>query len=228
MEWLYIIVCIIVAYLFGSIPFGLVIGKVFYHKDIREYGSKNIGGTNAGRVLGKKIGFLVIMLDALKCALSMLIGIALFYLFGYKYELNQELYTNGVILAGLFAGIGHCYPIFVKFNGGKAASTSFGFIFMSNILIGAACFVLFFTTLFTSKYVSLSSILCAILVIVMAWVFYFTETLIGMNFGLVNNLVFTIAITLMCLLLIYRHKSNIVRLFNKEENKIKWLSKKSK
>ena len=112
---------IILSYLFGSIPWSLVIGKVFFHKDIRTEGSGNLGGTNAGRVLGKKVGIIVIVLDALKAFFSMLLA--------------SYIAKDAIIYAGLACCIGHCFPIFAQFKGGKAVATSFGFF------LGIATFI---------------------------------------------------------------------------------------
>ena len=101
-----IILWCIIGYLIGSVPWGLVIGKVFYHKDIREYGSGNLGGTNAARVLGTPVGILVILLDALKAFLVM--------------SLNHYIAPGIEQYCGLAVCIGHCFPIFANFKGGKA------------------------------------------------------------------------------------------------------------
>ena len=106
------ILCILLGYLLGSLPFALIIGKVFYHTDIRQYGSGNLGGTNAGRVLGKKAGISVIVFDVLKVVLAIAIA-------------TQVSKVAG-IWTGLACCIGHCYPVFAKFHGGKAVSTIFG------------------------------------------------------------------------------------------------------
>lgn len=121
---MYEILLILLGYLYGSIPFALVIGKVFYNTDVRESGSGNLGGTNAGRVLGKKAGISVIVLDALK-------AVIIFYLSSYlslKFNLNPDI----KYIAGLACIFGHCYPIFAEFRGGKAVSTSLGYFLVLN------------------------------------------------------------------------------------------------
>ena len=115
------ILCILLGYLLGSLPFALIIGKVFYHTDIRQYGSGNLGGTNAGRVLGKKAGISVIVFDVLKVVLAIAIA-------------TQVSKVAG-IWTGLACCIGHCYPVFAKFHGGKAVSTMFGFLFSTSIFL---------------------------------------------------------------------------------------------
>ena len=139
---------VLFGYLLGSIPFALVIGKVFYHTDIRQFGSGNLGGTNAGRVLGKKAGISVIILDALKAFIP--VGIVSIY--------SQ----NASIWCGLAVCVGHCFPIFAHFKGGKAAASMFGFLLAIAIFTthNWLCFVLplaaFLITLFISKMVGKS------------------------------------------------------------------------
>ena len=108
------IVILILAYLFGSIPWALVIGKVFYKTDIRHHGSGNLGGSNAGRVLGKKAGVSVIALDALKALFSVVLAKTL------------NMSDTICVLAGLMCCVGHCFPIFANFKGGKAVATTVG------------------------------------------------------------------------------------------------------
>ena len=112
-----IIILIVLGYFIGSIPFALIIGKVFYKTDIREYGSKNLGGGNAGRVLGKKAGVAVMTLDILKVSFVVFLAT----LFGGS--------ETAVVCGGLAAAIGHCWPVFAKFRGGKAVATMYGFLF---------------------------------------------------------------------------------------------------
>lgn len=193
---------ILFGYLLGSIPFALVIGKVFYHTDIRQFGSGNLGGTNAGRVLGKKAGISVIILDALKAFIP--VGIVSIY--------SQ----NASIWCGLAVCVGHCFPIFAHFKGGKAAASMFGFLLAIAIFTthNWLCFVLplaaFLITLFISKMVSLSSMVAAVastisLLIIQASAFVLTASV------------------LLDILIIYRHIPNIQRIRNHTENKVKWL-----
>ena len=117
------ILILILAYLFGSIPWALVIGKVFYKTDIRNHGSGNLGGSNAGRVLGKKAGVAVIALDALKALLSVVLA---------KF---MNMSDTICVLAGLMCCVGHCFPIFANFKGGKAVATTVGFVIGISVLI---------------------------------------------------------------------------------------------
>lgn len=197
------ILVIILSYLFGSIPWGLVIGKVFFHKDIRKEGSGNIGGTNAGRILGKPAGIAVILLDALKGYFAMVLA--------------YYLAKDAIVFAGLASVIGHCFPIFVHFHGGKAVATTFGFFLGIATLVNGHIFwqfifpvLCFLVILYLTKMVSLSSISA---VFIEAVVSIFINT---------NKLV-PVAIFILWILVTYRHKSNIERIKNGTESKIKWM-----
>ncbi len=214
-----IFVAIIVGYLLGSISNGVLIGKIFFHKDIREEGSKNAGGTNAGRVLGKKFGALVIALDALKC----LISVWIIY-FICKYALKSfDLFmipTFYAYIAGIGACIGHTFPIFASFHGGKAVACYAGLVISINwglALLGAT---LYFIILKITKYVSLTSILTTIIVGILAFIPIFSYTMV---FGLCYNYLMGIYLLILALFILVRHKDNIKRLRKKEEKKITWM-----
>ena len=147
----YEILLILLGYFYGSIPFALVIGKVFYNTDVRESGSGNLGGTNAGRVLGKKAGMSVIILDALKAVLVYYIS----YFLAGKLNLNPDI----KYIAGLACIFGHCYPIFAGFRGGKAVSTCLGYFLCIEPLYAIVAIIVFLSVLKISKYVSLSPFL---------------------------------------------------------------------
>ena len=201
------VLCIILGYLLGSIPFALVIGKLFYKTDIRQYGSGNLGGTNAGRVLGKKAGISVIVLDVLKVVLAA--GLA---------SLVSE---PAAIWTSLACCIGHCYPIFAHFKGGKAVTTMFGFLISTSIFIFQEFsyflvpLFMFLIILYLFKYVSLGSICASV-----CSSLYITAQLLSLD---VNNLFIILAIWLMTLLVIYRHSANIKRIQEGTENKVSWL-----
>ncbi len=200
-NYLYILL-VCMSYLYGSIPFALVIGKVFYHTDIRNSGSGNLGGTNAGRVLGKKAGITVILLDASKCCISILIATII----SQAFQLNHDI----VYLCALSCVIGHCYPVFAQFRGGKAVSVAIGYVLMTNIYSAFIAICIFLITLKISKYVSLASILSSLtIVIISPFIGYSTV-------GIITNI---------CIvsLLIYKHKDNILRIKNGTENKITWM-----
>ena len=205
MNIINIIIGASIGYVFGSIPWALLIGKIFYKKDIRKYGSKNLGGTNAGRVLGAKAGISVIILDALKGAIIVL----------YYVLIANDL--NTAVIAGLFACIGHCFPLFANFKGGKGVSTALGYNLIVSIfvvehftLLFLAPAFIFFTVLSLTKYVSLSSIL---------WLT--TSTLIIFIIDGLSLITFSY-ICLLCFI-VYRHKGNIQRLFTGQERKVSWI-----
>ncbi|NLW15553.1 MAG: glycerol-3-phosphate 1-O-acyltransferase PlsY [Erysipelothrix sp.] len=200
---MYILIASLIGYLIGSIPFALVVGKVFYKTDIRELGSGNLGGTNAGRTLGAKAGVAVAIGDVLKAFIAMTIV--------------TFIAPNYIIFAGFFATIGHCYPIFANFKGGKAVSTAAGFLLAISILITKRPVVhfllpvaLFFLMLYLTKMVSLSAM---IMLVIATLILFFTS--VGLNISL------TFAI--ITLIVIYRHRTNIQRILNGEERKITWM-----
>lgn len=199
-----IIISMFIGYIIGSIPFALVIGKIFYKTDVRKFGSGNLGGSNTGRVLGKKAGLLVMILDVLK---------VVFASFLCSFFKHSEI---TIILAGFMTTIGHCYPIFAHFKGGKAVATMFGFLLSHVLLVAHNPFVfflpliLFLIVLYIAKVVSISSICSAI----------FSTLYI---FFKVDKSIMFIATLLVTCLLIYRHRSNIIKFLKGEENKISWM-----
>jgi glycerol-3-phosphate acyltransferase PlsY len=184
---------LILSYLIGSISFALVVGKLFYKTDIRGYGSGNLGATNTFRVLGKKAGLIVAVADLLKGTVACLL----------PQMLNS---TVNPIICGLLAILGHVFPIFAGFKGGKAVATSTGvFLFLTPLgtLFG---FVVFILTLIISKYVSLSSMLAGIAIFIYSIIF--EEKVI-------------VAISLLIsVFVIILHRQNIKRIINGTENKI--------
>ena len=189
-----VVVLMIVAYILGSIPNALWIGKVFKGIDVREHGSKNTGSTNAARVLGAKLGILTLILDISKGAIPTLIATML---------LDSSI---SVILVGICAILGHSFSIFMKFQGGKAVATTVGvFILLvpGAILLAA---VIFFLVFGITRYVSLSSMIGAISLPIWIIIFY-------------KNIPLTIFGIIIAVLIIVRHKSNIQRLLNGTESK---------
>ncbi|MFB3163317.1 glycerol-3-phosphate acyltransferase PlsY [Bacillus niacini] len=191
-----IILVLLLAYLLGSIPSGLIIGKVFYKTDIREHGSGNLGGTNTFRTLGVKAGIAVTLADILKGTLAAYLPV----LFGI--DINP-------LLAGVFAVIGHTYPIFAGFRGGKAVATSGGVLLFCAPLMFLMIFLVFFASLYFTKYVSLSSMIAGVFAVIYACID--------------GDIPLLIAVTLLASFVIYRHRANIRRIMNKTEPKIKWL-----
>ncbi|MEH7246058.1 glycerol-3-phosphate 1-O-acyltransferase PlsY [Neobacillus niacini] len=191
-----IILVLVAAYLLGSIPSGLIIGKVFYKTDIRQHGSGNLGGTNTFRTLGVKAGIAVTLADILKGTLAASLPV----IFGL--DINP-------LLAGVLAVIGHTYPIFAGFRGGKAVATSGGVLLFCAPLMFLTIFLVFFASLYVTKYVSLSSMFAGICAVIYA--------------AIDGDIPLLIAVTLLASFVIYRHRANINRIMNKTEPKIKWL-----
>ncbi|MEH7274219.1 glycerol-3-phosphate 1-O-acyltransferase PlsY [Neobacillus vireti] len=191
------ILVLILAYLLGSIPSGLIIGKVFYKTDIRQHGSGNLGGTNTFRTLGVKAGLAVTLADILKGTLAASLPV----IFGLD-DINP-------LLAGVFAVIGHTYPVFAGFRGGKAVATSGGVLLFCAPLMFLMIFLVFFASLYFTKYVSLSSMIAGVFAVIYACID--------------GDIPLLIAVTLLASFVIYRHRANIRRIMNKTEPKIKWL-----
>src|SRR5690625_3022362 len=197
MEYL---IFIIIAYILGSIPFALIVGKIGYKVDVREHGSGNLGATNAFRVLGTKAGIIVVLADILKGTIATLIP--LFVGIFYDVEVSR-------LVIGVFAVIGHTYPVFAKFKGGKAVATSGGIILGVHPLLFIAILVTFILTLYLFKYVSLASMVTGIV-----------ATIISL---FLNDLLLFIMILSLTLFVLYRHKDNIKRIRDKTEPKITWM-----
>ena len=199
-----ILAAMAIGYLLGSVPFALVVGKVFYKKDIRNYGSGNLGGSNAGRVLGKKAGLSVMTLDILKVTLAIFIA---------SFFPSKDIV---MVVAGVSAAIGHCFPIFAKFKGGKAVATMYGFLFGMALIGGYSFWIFFlplltfFAVLYVTKIVALSSVLSAVANTIYI---YFV---LGSKELFLGSLIFTIV-------MIIRHRANFERMLRHEENKIKWM-----
>ncbi len=195
---------IVCGYLLGSIPTSLILGKLFFQTDIREHGSHNLGGTNAARVLGFRIGALVIILDALKALASVYIGSRFSPVFG--------------TLAGLAACVGHCYPIFANFRGGKAVACTFGYF----LGLGA--------------YITDSYLMFILAISVFAGVLYKFRmvsfaSLISLAVGSAASIYQGNTLVMFCasaayILVVYRHRENIERIRNNTESKISFGSKK--
>ncbi|MGJ9460501.1 glycerol-3-phosphate 1-O-acyltransferase PlsY [Oceanobacillus sp. CF4.6] len=186
----------ILAYFLGSIPSALIVGKIGYKIDIREHGSGNLGATNTFRVLGFKAGIIVTFSDILKGTVATLL----------PFFLGADIY---ILAIGIFAVIGHTYPIFAKFKGGKAVATSAGIILGMYPLLFAIMITTFLITLYFSKYVSLSSMITGVVSVIISLFFK--------DIGLV------IVISLLTAFVFYRHIENIKRIKNGTEPKIKWM-----
>ena len=198
------VLLILIAYVLGSIPNALWVGKTFKNIDVREHGSKNTGSTNAARVLGPKLGIFTLILDILKGALPTYLGIVL----------GADLLTRmtgidklDVIVIGMAAILGHTFSLFLKFKGGKAVATTLG-VFL--VLVPYAILILlvvFFVIFGLTKYVSLASIVSAVALPITVYLTtrHIPLTILGIIIGL---------------LVIIRHKENIARLINGTESKL--------
>jgi len=211
------VLLLIISYLIGSIPFGLIVGKGLAGIDIREHGSKNIGSTNAIRVLGKKLGFLVFFLDVFKGMVIILLVKILRMTGVYEAPIDDLFF-------GVFAIIGHGFPVFLNFKGGKVVATSLGVVFVISPLAAILCLIAFYLTLKISGYVSLASTFATLTVFTTVLVLYFVgldatnfaEYLIGKQ-----SLTVLILVSAMALLIIVKHRKNYVRLFKGTENSFK-------
>tara|TARA_Y100000590_G_scaffold47623_1_gene50421 strand:- start:349 stop:927 length:579 start_codon:yes stop_codon:yes gene_type:complete len=183
----------IASYLMGSIPFGLILTKIFLKKDIRDIGSGNIGATNVLRTGNKLIGYLTLALDITKAVIPVIY---------VKINFPELIY-----IASLCAFLGHVFPIWLKFKGGKGVATYVGILFSINILLGIIFISCWIITFLLSRYSSLSSIIASLSVPIYLLII-----------GNINNVFFFI---IMFVLIFFTHRENIKRLKNKEENKSK-------
>jgi len=193
-----ILLAFILAYLLGSIPSAVWLGKWFHGKDVREFGSKNAGATNSFRVLGKRTGMLVLLMDVSKGVLSMYIS---------KYFIDES-----VVFLMLSAGIcilGHVFPVFAEFRGGKGVATALGVFLGFNPLTALTCMLVFLFVFFISRYVSLASISAASMLPFISYFLFHQQILAYICFNAVISLLVIIA-----------HHKNIKRLITGEEQRM--------
>lgn len=203
------ILFLIGAYLLGSIPTAVWIGKYFYKIDVREYGSGNAGATNTFRVLGKRAGIPVLIIDVLKGFAA----VCLAYLSNYTISSNQMI--NLQLVLGIASLVGHIFPIFASFRGGKGIATLLGIILAVHPYAAFVSMSIFIVILLTTSYVSLSSMIAAVCFpIVVIGVFKTTAP---------SLIIFSILIAIMVLI---THQKNIERLLRREESKAKLIKKK--
>jgi acyl phosphate:glycerol-3-phosphate acyltransferase len=198
------ILLIVIAYLIGSVPTAVWISKLFFGIDIREYGSGNSGATNTFRVLGSRWGVFVMAMDVLKGAAATSLYVLLPY-----YMTSEWDRTNFMVGLGLAAVLGHIFPIWADFRGGKGVATLFGMILAIQPLVAVCCVGVFLCVLYLTRFVSLSSILASIaFAVFILFVFNEKETLYR---------AFAIAVTL---LVVLTHQKNIGRLLKGSESKV--------
>ena len=218
--------CAILGYLLGSISNGIIIGRLRTNTDIRDYGSHNAGGTNAGRVMGAKWGILVIVLDMLKTVVAILTsyfvcrysGIAQYTVFADNSTFLAEL---GYILASVGAVIGHSFPIFFHFKGGKCVATYAGIILSTSWLSSLLGITVFFIILIWKKHVSLGSMIASLSCVIFGIIYHFIPPEISnifMNWSIPASWWYIGLLTLATVYLWYRHKANIIRLIHHEES----------
>lgn len=195
------LIIIIVGYLIGSIPFALIIGKLCYNVDVRMFGSGNLGGTNAGRILGTKAGLLVIALDVFKAFVALKLASLIISLMGIDIDPK---------VAGLAVVFGHCYPIFANFRGGKGVAAAAGFILAVDPFLFVLAFCCFLICLCITKIVSLS----VLVTLVVTTIF----TIILPNFGMMIPY-----FLILTLFIAYQHRDNIRRIRNGTERTVSCL-----
>ena len=200
----YIIVSII-AYLLGSISFSIIISKKMAGFDVRDKGSKNAGSTNVLRTVGKKAAILTLIGDCLKGVVAILIA---FIVGKIATDLDSALLVQ---LAGIFVVVGHTFPIFFKFKGGKGVATSLGVLLLTNWQIGLICLVFALVLMALTRFVSLGSVAAAVLFPVLT-IFITNNYLVPGNY-----IIFGIVLAV---LVIFNHRENIKRLFEGKENRL--------
>lgn len=197
-------ILVILAYLIGSIPTSVWISKAIFNIDIRDYGSGNPGATNTFRVLGSKWGSIVMIVDVTKGA----IATSLYILIPY-YLTNELARTNFMIVLGLASVIGHIFPIWAGFRGGKGVATILGMALAIQPIVALICLLVFLFTLLTTRFVSLSSLIAGVAFMVLI-LFIFNE----------KETMYRLFAIIVALMVIITHQKNISRLLNGTENKV--------
>lgn len=207
MPWIWNAFILLLAYLVGSVPNSLWIGRLFFGLDVRDHGSKNAGSTNTIRLLGYKAGIPVLLLDIFKGWLA----VKLIYLTNYYIPATGD-YINFQLLLGLAAIIGHIFPVFAGFRGGKGVATLIGVILAIDPISTLICIGVFMVTLLITKYVSLGSMIAGLSFPVLVIVVFKTTTPSLIIFSLI-----------VFVLLLFTHQKNIERLARNEEKKANFL-----
>ena len=187
-----VIIVAIASYLMGSIPFGFILTKIFLKKDIRDIGSGNIGATNALRTGNKSLGYGTLLLDVLKAIIPVIYT-----------KLN---YPDYIFITSMFVFLGHVFPLWLKFKGGKGVAPYVGILFSINLIYGIVFVSIWIITFLISKYSSLASLIASFTIPI--YLLFFNN----------ENLIF---FSIMFVLIFYTHRENVKRLKNKEENKTK-------
>ena len=194
----------VIAYMIGSISTAIIIGRIYGKEDIRTKGSKNAGATNVLRNYGKVAALLVLLGDILKTAIAILIAMYITKLCG----LQGQYAKIAVYIASVFAVLGHNFPVYFGFKGGKGVACSITAVFFTNPIFGIIVLIFAVAVMAITKYVSLGSMLGAILFVVLVLIF---EN---------QNIAYIVFSVILCALLIFMHRENIKRLLNHTENKL--------
>lgn len=209
---IYSLIVLLLAYLFGSIPTAVWLGQAFYGVDVREYGSGNAGATNTFRVLGAKAGSAVMIIDILKGWTAT--NLAYFLGSSITGAYDSTLFINYQLILGVIAVLGHLFPIFAGFRGGKGIATLCGMVLAVHLEAALICIGVFLIVLLISKYVSLSSITAG---------FAFPFSIVFLFHTSVRSLLlYSICI---CALVLITHQKNIERLLKGEESRVNWFKK---
>lgn len=207
------------AYLLGSIPSGLIIGKIFLKINLNEHGSKNIGASNAFRVMGVKYGVLTLFFDALKAAIPVILAKYLFPAVFDNFSTYITVFNQTfdyAIVFGIAAILGHTFPIFLKFKGGKAVASSLGVVFSLTPITGILALIVYFTTVFITKYASLGSTFAALAVGIGTIIQFLIQDI------LVKQTFVVIIYWALILFILIRHIPNYKRLLKKTEKKLEF------
>jgi len=198
------IILIILAYIIGSIPTAVWVSKSVFGIDIRDYGSGNAGATNTFRVLGSKWGSFVMLVDVLKGVIATSLYIIIPF-----YATNELARTNFMIALGMMAVLGHIFPIFANFRGGKGVATLLGMALAIQPVVALLCLVVFLITLLSTRFVSLSSMLAGVAFMVLI-LFIFNE----------KETMYRLFAVVVAMMVIITHQKNITRLLKGTENKV--------
>lgn len=212
MDVLLIIAGFVMAYLLGSLPTSVWLGEAYFGIDVRDYGSGNAGATNTFRVLGRKAGTIVMLVDILKGWTATSLALLLYLMNVIPFD-DLLMYK---LLFGILAVIGHIFPVYVKFKGGKGVATLMGMVLAIHTEAALLCLVIFFVVLLTSKYVSLGSMIAALA---------FPILLLLPRFSPDDPMMIVFGFVMFALVVI-THQKNIVRLLNGEESRTNILRKK--
>ena len=205
MDYLLVFLSAIIGYLFGSIPTAVWIGRIYYNLDVREHGSKNAGATNTFRVLGKKPGIIVLLIDVLKGIIASIFPI----LFMDLHEMSYAFLISLRLVSSIFSMIGHVLPVFAGFKGGKGVATSLGVLIGLQPFAALLCFSVFLIVFVSFKFVSFGAIMSAV---TYPFIVYSADPNV-----LFHEMIFTVILSSA---VVFTHRKNILRLIKGEESKM--------